>query len=512
MSKGRGLTAGLLFGIFASLAPALAQESRTSEPGRAGKTVDEAEVHTWTLDGAKGRHEALPATPTYEGTTGLFHLPSAYTLPKGKPSLGLFRDNLDRDPKDVDVSIHGVSLAYGITDSLEAYGNFGIQNRIDADALQQPGFVNDYPFVNSAWQTGVGDLKLGLKYAFSNDLRGAPLALALRGFAKLPTADETKGLGTGKPSYGVDLLLSRSVSNLLALHGSAGYQFNQDPDTPSAVDLSNAFKWGFGFNLPTTRVVQLQAEATGAVYQGDELDHTNPIDLVVGPVVWIKPGLFVRAAVSWNLNFDDRGLGSGSASWTGRHFSIGYHPGVEGRAVAYAWSASAGSVSGTQASARYDSSGVAPGTDVQVTVQVSDGRGGQASAACQVAVKGPEKQPVPISCISSGFPRNSSRLNNVDKACLDDVAARLRQDPSSRLVIVGHADIHERHGEILCRTRAEAAKAYLTGERGVDVQRVGVRTAPVAPATLGAPPAELARNRRVEVFFLPAGAVLPEAH
>ena len=45
-----------------------------------------------------------------------------------------------------------------------------------------------------------------------------------------------------------------------------------------------------------------------------------------------------------------------------------------------------------------------------------------------------------ITCISGGFPANLARLNNVDKACLDDVASRLRQDPRSRVVIVGHAD------------------------------------------------------------------------
>ena len=34
-----------------------------------------------------------------------------------------------------------------------------------------------------------------------------------------------------------------------------------------------------------------------------------------------------------------------------------------------------------------------------------------------------------MTCTSGGFPRNLARLNNVDKACLDDVASRLRTDP-----------------------------------------------------------------------------------
>ena len=87
------------------------------------------------------------------------------------------------------------------TDKLEIFGNFGLQNRIDADALFQAGFQNDYPFVSTPWETGVGDVKLGLKYKFLDDYMGDGIGLAVRGYAKLPTADEAKGLGTGKTSF-----------------------------------------------------------------------------------------------------------------------------------------------------------------------------------------------------------------------------------------------------------------------------------------------------------------------
>ena len=121
-------------------------------------TVTKEGVKTWSLTIDGKEYEAHPATPSYEGTTGLFHLPSAYTLPRKKLSVSLFRDNLDRDPKDEDISVYGVTLGYGATDRLELFGNFGLQNRVDADALGQPGFVNDYPFVVSPWETGAGDL------------------------------------------------------------------------------------------------------------------------------------------------------------------------------------------------------------------------------------------------------------------------------------------------------------------------------------------------------------------
>ena len=226
--------------------------------------MERANVKTWviTVDGREW--EAHPATPAYDGTTGLFHMPTAYTLPKGKFSFQLFRDNLDRDPKDEDISIHGVSLGFGLTDRFEIYGNFGLQNRIDADALFQPGRVNDYPFVSTPWETGRGDMKLGVKFKFLDDYQhGDPIALAIRGFVKIPTADKDLGLGTGKTSWGGDLVASKGLGHVLDIHGSIGYQVNGDPDDPVPVDLANAFKWAVGLNVPACSWVQLQAELMG---------------------------------------------------------------------------------------------------------------------------------------------------------------------------------------------------------------------------------------------------------
>jgi outer membrane protein OmpA-like peptidoglycan-associated protein len=378
----------------------------------------------------------------------------------------------------------------------------------------------------------------------------------VRGFVKLPTADEAKGLGTGKPSYGADFLLSKSLGRIADLHGDLGFQINSDPDT---VNVANAIKWGVGVNIPTCFIVQLQAEVTGASYRSSDSAQTNPVDLVVGPVVWLKPGLFIRAALSWNLNFDDRGLGSSSKSWTGRHFSIGYHPGTrccqlpppppppppppsnrpptvscaaespavapgetarfrasasdpDGDTLTYTWSASAGRITGTGPSATLDTAGVSAPATLTATVSVSDGRGGTAQSTCSVSIAAPRKAEV-VTCVSGGFPRNMARPNNVDKACLDDVALRLRQDPRSRVIIVGHADGSERMPEVIGRKRAEAMKAYLVTERGVEDARITTRSAGSGkPLDTGTSAAARARNRRVEVIFVPEGAVAPDSN
>ena len=553
----RHLLTCVLSGVLASGGLLWAQD--TPAEGEAC-TVEEQDIKTWKMTVEDKEWSVRPATPTYGGDTGLFHLPSAYALPKGKAAFSLFRDNLDRDPMDVDASIHGLSVGFGATDRLEVFGSLGFQNRVNTDALDQDGFVNEFPFAGTqatspGWQTGVGDVRVGAKYTLLDDYRGDAVGLAVRGEVKLPTADEEKGLGTGKPSFGVDLVLSKTLNRGADIHGSLGFRVNSDPDD---LDIANALKWGVGVNFPACYFLQLQAELMGTSYSGGEFEEaTSPIDLVVGPVIWIKPGLFIRPAISMNLAFDDRGLNSSSKSYTGRQISIGYHPGTrccevyvppppppppapnrpptvacevdrgtilpgetvrcraaasdpDGDALTYSWAANGGAVTGTGAEATFDSAGLAGPATVTVTVQVSDGRGGTAEARCTINVEKPAP-PEPITCTAGGFPRNLSRLNNVDKACLDDVAARLRQDPKSRLIIVGHADSQERHPEVLGKTRAEAIKAYLVTERGIEESRIVTRSAAATkPLDMGTTPAARAKNRRVELIFLAEGAMAPE--
>ncbi len=546
----RSLTAALAAGLL--LAGVHEAQSQTSDR----PTVRREDVKTWVIQIDGKDYEAHPATPAYDGSTGLFHLSTAYTLPKGRASFSLFRDNLDRDPKDEDISVHGGTLAFGVTSRLELALSFGFQNRIDADALFQPGYVNDYPFVSTPWQTGAGDLKIGAKYKMLDDYLGDPVALAVRGFVKLPTADEKKGLGTGKRSMGVDMMMSKSLGRAADIHGSLGYQWNSDPDSPRSIDIANAFKWGVGINLPACSNIQLQAELTGSKYGDAAFKQTSPIDFVIGPVFWFKNGIFVRPAISKNLKFDDRGLNSGARSSMGMQFSVGYHPATacceiavpppppppppppapappanrsptatcapesanigvgevvrlratasdpDGDNLTYTWSTSSGRIVGAGSSVEVDTAGLTGPASLNATVRVEDGRGGSASSTCNLRIPAPERRPETMTCSATSFPRNLSRLNNVDKACLDDVALRLRDDPRSRVLIIGHADRNERRPDLLSKQRAEATKTYLVRERGVSESRVTTRG-------MGAAQSAGANNRRVEVIFVPEGATPP---
>ena len=533
------------------------------------KTVARDEVKSWIFEVDGKEWSVRPAAATVTGDTGLFRLGSAYTLPRGTFSFAVFRDNRDRDPKGVDFSVHGVTMGYGVTDRFELFGSLGIENRRKthyAADVSEVGGPNPFPFVgDNSWETGFGDLWLGAKYRFLDDYRGGAAGLALRGFAKLPTADETLGLGTGRSSFGADLVLSKTLDRRADLHASAGFEWNGNPnasdDSAGVIGpdfVANAFRWGLGFNVSACRVVQLQAELSGKAYGDTTVPQTNTADLIVGASFWLKPGLYVRPAYVYALGYDGRGRDVSSAKRSGFNLAIGYHGGTpcceiytppppppapanrpptvsvtcepspvlpgqvskcratasdpDGDPLTYAWSAGSGRISGTGAQVSLDTAGIKAADCTPVTVKVSDGRGGTAEATTRVCVQEPPKpKPEAVSCTSGGFPRNLSRLNNVDKACLDDVASKLRQDPRSRVIIVGHADSSERHTEVIGRKRAEAVKDYLVTERGIAEARITAKSAADSkPLDTAKNARARAKNRRVDVIFVPEGATVPE--
>jgi long-subunit fatty acid transport protein/outer membrane protein OmpA-like peptidoglycan-associated protein len=175
----------------------------------------------------------------------------------------------------------------------------------------------------------------------------------------------------------------------------------------------------------------------------------------------------------------------------------------DGDPLTYAWSASAGRIVGSGADVTYDSAGAPAGSTVTVTVEVSDGRGGTARCSTTLQINAaPKPKPEPVSCLSAGFPGNSSRINNVDKACLDDVTLKMQNDPGSSLTITGFSDRSETAAKALAIRRAEATKTYLVKEKKLDANRIG---AEAAPPVKGTTDEEKKKNRRIEIMFYPEG-------
>ncbi len=152
----------------------------------------------------------------------------------------------------------------------------------------------------------------------------------------------------------------------------------------------------------------------------------------------------------------------------------------------YSYSSSAGRISGAGTTATLDTAGL-PAGPVTVTATATDARNLSGSGTCTVGVEVPPPPPMCSKINSILFPdkKRPWRVDNAAKAILDDVASRMKQDPSAKIAIVGYADGEKapmegtgkkRHPMDLAAQRAVNAKAYLVQEDGIDPSQVDVRT------------------------------------
>ncbi len=169
----------------------------------------------------------------------------------------------------------------------------------------------------------------------------------------------------------------------------------------------------------------------------------------------------------------------------------------DGDPLTFSWRTSAGQVIGSGPKVQLDTTGGNPGT-YTVTARVDDGRGGTADSSVNIDVKAPPPPPQASKVNDCFFSSSSARVDNVCKRILDDVALRMRNEPRSKVVLVGYADPEWPRSERLARQRGESAADYLA-ESGIDRARISVRA---GAGQLGAGK----QNHRLELIWVPEGA------
>jgi hypothetical protein len=168
--------------------------------------------------------------------------------------------------------------------------------------------------------------------------------------------------------------------------------------------------------------------------------------------------------------------------------------------LTYTYSATQGQVSGNGPTATYDSTGLSSGS-YKVNCTVTDTRGDKADGQATVDVQQPPPPPQATKIGECGYTKPGvARFDNLCKRVGDDVALRLKNDPSAKVVIVGYADGKEPKAAKLAQSRADLAKAYL-GEKGIDASRSTTRTGQASTEK-----GSEKENRRVEFIFVPDGA------
>jgi len=172
----------------------------------------------------------------------------------------------------------------------------------------------------------------------------------------------------------------------------------------------------------------------------------------------------------------------------------------DGLDLTYSYSASGGQMAGSGPKVQFDSTGAAPGS-YKINCSVVDTRGDKADSSTSVDVQQPPPPPQATKVGDCGYTKPAaSRFDNACKRVGDDVALRLKNDPSAKLVIVGFADAKEPKADKLAATRAELAKKYIE-EKGIDASRITTRTAKGSTEK-----GSEKENRRVDFILVPEGA------
>jgi outer membrane protein OmpA-like peptidoglycan-associated protein len=169
---------------------------------------------------------------------------------------------------------------------------------------------------------------------------------------------------------------------------------------------------------------------------------------------------------------------------------------ADNRPVTVRFSSNAGKITGGNNNrATLDTSEAGPGP-INVRATALDDRDMSASAVSTVNVEAAPMAPPTATKLSNlEFQPNSARVDNRDKAMLDDLALRLQQTPNSSVLLSGATESNE--APKLAAERQQNAMNYLVVQKGIDRSRLVSES--------GAP-----HGRSVEVWFIPQGAARPQ--
>jgi peptidoglycan-associated lipoprotein len=296
--------------------------------------------------------DTRPALPSFYGDTGLWFVPTAETLPARGFSFSLYRANFDREQGLTDLSLVGITGAFGITDRFELFGSWrtvGIDRDVRPTFVPgEPDFggvIHDYPYVRRGWsKTLGGPIYVGGKFNILSQERGQGAALAVRGMLKFPSGSSWSS--TNDLDGHLDAIVSAEAAQAVELTGSVGWLWRGDPDE---FRLSDALKWGVGASFPSRSPFRALVEVEGEKASSDDVTTVTPLiaeDLSIAPtlspiadptsfkggLVYQHPrGWFVHGGLNYTTGVGDRTVGGRAVehSGLGWELRVGFYPGAK---------------------------------------------------------------------------------------------------------------------------------------------------------------------------------------
>src|SRR5205085_2611310 len=132
--------------------------SASAQNGASGTSTGQNTQSNQTPSSSTTANDTRPATTTFFGDTGLWFVPTAEVLARGKWSVSGYRRGTNWIQGYTNVGDFAGTFGVGIKDRAEIFGSFLFDTRIDRDLY--PLFVNDpnfggiidrYPRVNQHW-------------------------------------------------------------------------------------------------------------------------------------------------------------------------------------------------------------------------------------------------------------------------------------------------------------------------------------------------------------------------
>lgn len=171
--------------------------------------------------------------------------------------------------------------------------------------------------------------------------------------------------------------------------------------------------------------------------------------------------------------------------------------------VNYQWTASAGMISGSGMNATLDTTGVTPGSTIEITVKATSDVGScSASGTTRVSLRQPPPPPVKPKASEIGqcttFKRNNARVDNACKDVLrTSIIPALQADPGAKLIIDGYRGEKEKPANLDLQRAKNVRDRLADGGLGttVDANRITVRPSGVSMS-----------GEQVKMWLVPSGA------
>jgi hypothetical protein len=379
------------------------------------------------------------------GTSKISRMPGDITALSTGPALGIGLTNWLSASLQFDANTHihvdepsllSLNPVNSTNNQYNQCGTLTIYPSILPAACFPPAYVEDIPFASHNGG-GVGELDLGVKIGLLSERRGNPISLAIKNDFYIPTQTSLGDLLSnqvqyGQFNYGIGFEASKTIlGNSILATFNWSYRFTRSssftvtvagsPQT-EVLNLSDQMQTGFGLLMFPTKRFQIISEYSGIVYLGSGIQNTtfgarDPVDNVSGFRLYLAKNLALDAGYRYNLdltNHLDRNgfvIKLSLARWPEKprtsdfltstcsvdksSVSAGSNDVVQanvnatdsyGHPLSFDWTATAGTIMGRGPAARWDSTGVAPGS-YSITAHVDDGAGKTSTCSCTVTVQ-----------------------------------------------------------------------------------------------------------------------------